>query len=132
MKMMKFEYQGVIYSKKNNKRIITNHRTGRPMITSNRKAKTMEEMMANQFMIQKIMNNKFIQIKPPFEVLITIWEKDHTRRDLDNQATSVLDGLVRAGVIEDDSVNYIERLEVKLGGYDKQRPRAEIIIKERG
>lgn len=131
MKMMKFEYQGVIYSKKNNKRIITNHQTGRPMITSNRKAKTMEEMMANQFMIQKIMNNKSIQIKPPFEVSIMIWEKDHTRRDLDNQATSVLDGLVRAGVIEDDSVNYIERLEVKLGGYDKQRPRAEIIIKER-
>lgn len=129
--MVKLEYQGVIYSKKNNKRIITNHRTGRPMITSNRKAKTMEEMMANQFMMQRLMSNDFKALKPPFEVLITIWEKDHTRRDLDNQATSILDGLVKGGVIEDDSVSYIEKLEVKLGGYDKERPRAEIIINER-
>ena len=64
----------------------------------------------------------------PLGVSIRIWEKDKTRRDLDNQATSVLDALVRAGVIEDDSVRVVQKLNVELAGFDKKVPRAEIEI----
>lgn len=39
---MKLTYQGVIYSKKNSKSIITNRRTGKPMIVASKKAKDME------------------------------------------------------------------------------------------
>ena len=38
---MKLTYQGVVYSKKNSKSIITNRRTGKPMIVASKKAKDM-------------------------------------------------------------------------------------------
>lgn len=40
---MKLTYQGVVYSKKNSKSIITNRRTGKPMIVASKKAKDMEK-----------------------------------------------------------------------------------------
>ena len=39
---MKLIYQGVIYLKKNSKSIITNRRTGKPMIVASKRAKDME------------------------------------------------------------------------------------------
>lgn len=119
-------YHGVIYSKKNSKKIITNRKTGRPMITSNDNAKAMEEDMALQFQLQA--RDYDYVLAPPLLVKIKIWEKDRTRRDLDNQATSVLDALVKARVLEDDSVRVVQKLKVELAGYDKKNPRAEIII----
>lgn len=119
-------YNGVIYSKKNSKKIIRNWRTGKPLITSNDRAKSMEEDMILQFMLQS--RNYDYKLNQPLGISIRIWEKDKTRRDLDNQATSVLDALVRAGVIEDDSVRVVQKLNVELAGYDKKNPRAEIII----
>lgn len=121
-------YIGVIYSKKNSKRIITNRHTGKPMITSNSNAKAMEDDMVLQFKHQA--RDYDYALTPPLAVEIKIWEKDHTRRDLDNQATSVLDALVRAGVIEDDSVNVIQELNVKLAGFDRKEPKANIKIWE--
>ena len=41
---MKLTYQGVVYSKKNSKSIITNRRTGKPMIVASKKAKDMEKV----------------------------------------------------------------------------------------
>lgn len=119
-------YNGVIYSKKNSKRIIRNWRTGKPLITSNDNAKWMEENMILQFTLQS--RNYDYKFNQPLGISIRIWEKDKIRRDLDNQATSVLDALVRAGVIEDDSVRIVQKLNVELAGFDKKVPRAEIEI----
>ena len=44
---MKLTYQGVVYSKKNSKSIITNRRTGKPMIIASKKAKDMEKNNGN-------------------------------------------------------------------------------------
>ena len=131
---LRLTYHGVIYSKKNSKRIITNRRTHRPMIVSSEKAKEMENDMVKQF------SNQYHNIFPidipfatingkPLKVEISIWQKDKTRRDLDNQATSILDALVAGGVIVDDSVNIIQELTVKMMGIDKERPRARIEIR---
>lgn len=130
-------YYGVIYSKKNSKRIITNHRTQRPMIVSSERAKAMEQDMASQFATQfsKLFDSNYLHPQPvetcqgkPLKVSISIWEKDRTRRDLDNQATSILDALVEAGVIADDSVKVVQELNVRMMGIDKFDPHATVEI----
>lgn len=52
------------------------------------------------------------------------------RHDPDNYAGKmILDGLVEAGILEDDSFNHIE-LTVRKAGVDKRRPRTVIKIEE--
>ena len=70
--------------------------------------------------------------KTPYKkalVILTYYFKTKHRRDPDNYSGKfILDGLVNAGVIADDSFSNIE-LNLK-GGYDKENPRTEINIKE--
>ena len=73
-------------------------------------------------------------IKRPREnavVRIKYYFKDRRRRDPDNYSGKfLLDGLVDAGVLADDSFNNIEL--ILRGGYDKENPRTEIEIEEVG
>ena len=55
---------------------------------------------------------------------------DHRRRDLDNQATAILDALVLSRVIPDDSSQIVQKLIVEYMGVCKEQPRAEIQIEE--
>lgn len=60
-------------------------------------------------------------------VTITYYFPDRTRRDPDNyNGKMILDGLVVAGIIRDDSFKCV-RLVLR-GEYDKQNPRTEIEI----
>ncbi len=74
------------------------------------------------------------RIKPrtPYKksiVTITYYFKTKHRRDPDNYSGKfILDGLVKAKVIEDDSFSNIQ-LRLK-GSYDKDKPRTEIEIVE--
>lgn len=131
--MLTLVYHGIIYSKKNSKRIITNRRTGKPQIVSNRNAKEQEWLMALGFRRQALMQNgcmyderSVCELK--FDINVAMWQPDERKRDLDNQLTSILDGLVAAGVIPDDSNKYVTRLKVTNMGVDKKDPRAEIYI----
>ena len=116
-------FHGVIYSKKNSKRLVRNRATGRPMLISSKRAIQNEEDMVWQFSTLRTATLCF-----PLRVEIDIWQPDRRRRDLDNQATSILDALVRAGIIQDDSTKIVHELEVKLAGIDKTDPRAVIRI----
>jgi crossover junction endodeoxyribonuclease RusA len=66
----------------------------------------------------------------PFEksvVRIQYYFRDKRRRDPDNYSGKfLLDGLVAAGIIQDDSFDNIT-LEIR-GGYDRKKPRTEIEI----
>ena len=55
---------------------------------------------------------------------------DKRRRDPDNYSGKmILDGLVKAGILQDDSFDHI-RLNLEKGGCDRQNPRTEITIQE--
>lgn len=130
-------YHGVIYSKKNSKRIVTNWRTRRPIIVSNRNAKNQEAAMGWEFREQakkegwSALGEKSKNLaNHQYTIEIAVWQKDLRRRDLDNQATAILDGLVVAGVIPDDSCDAVPKLTIEYKGVDRTNPRAEIKIKE--
>ena len=128
MNHIELTYHGAVYSKKNSKRIIVNRRTGRPQIISNQRAREMEVAMAKEFQAQAAGVKWKADTNATYEVSIFIWTKDRTRRDLDNQATSILDALVAAGVIPDDSTKYVTSLYVEFMGVDKNDPRAEVMV----
>lgn len=122
---MRLTYQGAVLSKKNSKRIIHNPRTGKPMMVSNKAAKNNENDMISQFRAQTLGRAETIE---KCEVKILIYEPNRQRRDLDNQATSILDALVGAEVIKDDSFKCVASIETQFAGVDKENPRAEIMI----
>lgn len=81
---------------------------------------------------QKI--NVFCRPKPnqPIQkskVTITYYFNSKRRHDPDNyNGVMILDGLVKSGILQDDSFDCIE-LNLR-GDYDKKEPRTEIEIKE--
>ena len=118
-------YRGTVYSKKNSKRIVRNRQTGRMALISSEVAQENERDMACQFKSQVKE-----QITFPCEIDIKIFEPNFTRRDLDNQATSILDGLKASGIIIDDDFKHITAVSIRFGGVNSQNPRAEITIRE--
>lgn len=65
----------------------------------------------------------------PVEVTIT-WVEPNRRRDVDNVAFAkkfVLDGMVRAGVIPDDSPRYVSAISDRFA-YDRSDPRVEVEV----
>lgn len=121
-------YRGIVHSKKNSKRIIRNRRTGKMGVISSRAAKANEDDMILQFKTQRPRND----VPSPVCVNIEIFEPNRTRRDLDNQATSILDALTRSGCLEDDGIAHVSMLKVRFAGVDKQDPRAIIHIEHVG
>ena len=123
-----FTYHGIVYSKKNSKQIVINKRTGKPQIISNRKALAMESDIATQLSAQ----NALKTLKTPFSgdcaVYMIVYQPDKRRRDLDNQATSILDGMVAAGILADDNNEVVTELHIKNGGIDREDPRVEIEV----
>lgn len=125
MKKIELTYCGMVISKKNAKRIIRNARTGKPTIISNKAALANEHDMIDQFSIQTLKQKKPVA---KCKVEIVIYEPNYQKRDLDNQATSILDALVGAEVIADDSIKCVEEISTKFAGVDKDNPRAEVAI----
>lgn len=126
-------YSGTVTAKKNSKQIIFNRRTHRPMLISNHRAKKQEGDMAWEFLMQAKEGGWDCggdRTNNAYHITIKIWNKDRRRRDLDNQATAILDALTNAQIIPDDSVDYVPRLNVEYQGIDRENPRAEVKIKE--
>lgn len=126
---MELKYYGAIVAKKNNKRIMR-AANGRPWIASSQEAKAQEQIMAYEFTKQAKEQGWQADDKKAYRVSIGITEQDKRRRDLDNQATAILDALVLAGILPDDDNRHLQHLTVFLLGYDKYDPRATILVNE--
>ena len=101
-------FDGVIYSKKNSKQIISVK--GRPVIISNKNAKKNEKDMSAEFAFQCAKQ----AWKPDgrYSVSMYFTRKDNVRRDLDNLCTSVLDALVLGGALADDNTASVGELHI--------------------
>lgn len=124
---MDLRYNGVIVAKKNNKRIMRAP-NGRPWIASSQEAKAQEQIMAYEFAKQAKEYGWQANDKTAYRVAIGIVEPDKRRRDLDNQATAILDALVLAGILPDDDNKHLQDLHIFTLGYDKHDPHARILV----
>jgi Holliday junction resolvase RusA-like endonuclease len=113
---------GSIPSKKNNKKIVTNRRTGRPLIISSDRYQQWHTSAMWQLKKYKPVDDY------PIRMSIVFFFPDNRRRDLDNGGASVVDVLTDAGVLEDDDWKHIQELHLLFGGISKLDSRCEINI----
>lgn len=66
----------------------------------------------------------------PISITMVSYNGDLRRHDLDNQCSSILDTLVKAGIIEDDNQKFVDTITLQYGGLDRENPRCEIFFDE--
>lgn len=124
------DYFGQVTSKKNSKVISINRSTGKPFVRMNDNAKAQEKTMVENF----VYDMNFRNLTPEdfenkrIEVIVEVWNKDERKHDLDNQVSTILDALVKAGVLPDDSQRTVWKLSATYMGIDKEDPRAQITV----
>ncbi len=120
---MKLVIPGNVPSQKNSKEISVNRATGKRFVRSNDRVLAWKDMaivsLRMQFKDYKVVGY-------PIKCVLVFYFDNFRRHDLDNAASGVMDALVAAGVIEDDSVKYVDLLALQYGGYDKTNPRVDI------
>lgn len=122
---MRFIISGATPSKKNNKQIVRNKKTGQPFIISSTRHNEWEKNALEELK-EQYKNYKNEKVDYPVSILAIFYNKDKIRKDLDNQITTVLDALVKAKILKGDDVRYVAELHVEYGGVDKDNPRAEV------
>lgn len=140
MKTIRLTYHGTVLSKKN--RHIT---TRQGIVVPDARAKANEADMVGQFTVQlkkqggsaiftKTRTDRLVEAQQNgiiYSIRMIIFNETNRRRDLDNQATSILDALTKSGAIVDDCARFVRRILVEYGGIDRNDPRAEIKIIEK-
>lgn len=137
------QYVGKILSKKN--RHIVARIGGRTAVLPDMEAKKNETDIAMQFSTQmrqdENLRHKTYKDKTwlvmeaerasaTYEIEITITQADGIRRDLDNQTSTLMDALVKAGAIPDDCRKFVRKITVIDGGVNKEQAGAIITIQE--
>lgn len=131
MTKVKFDIASQVPSKKNNKRILKNSRTGNRFIANSEKFNNWHEAaMKDICLSSKVRNFRNMKWEGPLEVMMVFYNKDRIRHDLDNMASSILDLLVDAGYLGDDCCGIVNRLIISFGGVDRKNPRVEVTITE--
>lgn len=124
------DFFGQVTAKKNSKVIAINRHTGKPFVRMNDNAKLQERVMVENFTYDM----RFNKLTPEdfadkrIEVVVEIWNKDGRKHDLDNQVSTILDALVKAGVLPDDSQKTVWKITATYMGIDKEDPRAQITV----
>lgn len=125
---MKLVLLGDVPSQKNSKRIVYSKAKQRNFIISSDRARKWQQDAYWQLWDQIKLQHLRLDARYPVAVGLTVYFSSLRRHDLDNVAGGVLDALVKAEVLVDDSVKYVSRVELLYGGVDKLHPRVEINI----
>ena len=124
--MVKITLTGDVPSKKNKFRVVTNKKTGKPFILSS----VTNGEWYNRAMSHLLENCSKLAFPDDNKLILEMKFYSETARaaDLDNKATTVLDLLQEARIIENDNWNIVTKLILEYGGKDKENPRCEITI----
>lgn len=124
---MKLVVKGNVKAKKNNKQMMLNRKTGKMFPMTNQATqeyiKDAIQQLKDQFQGYKISEY-------PINVQLVFYYPTKHRKDLDNSASTILDCMSKAGIIEDDDVSHVNELYCFFGGYDKENPRVEILLED--
>ena len=121
---MKIVITGNVPSLKNSKQLFKNPKTGQTFITSSTRVK--------EWMVDAHWQLKGLPPVSGYPVAITMifFYPTAAVKDLDNSCSTVLDGIKKAGIIEDDDYTHVCPITLDFGGVDKENPRVEIYIDE--
>jgi len=120
--MIKIKLKGAIPSKKNNKQLFKNKKTGKMFISTSNDHKKWHEEATNQLTMQYIprLNLEYVKVTK-----IIIYFSDLRKSDITNKVESINDLLVDYGLIKDD--NWLNMPNLILSGvYKKNDPGCEI------
>lgn len=123
---MKLTITGNVPSQKNGKEIAM-RADGTRFVRSNDRVKAWQQ---SAIMELKQQFKGLVVTDYPIALSICFWFDNKRRHDLDNAAAGVMDALVKAEILTDDNVNYVECITLQYGGIDKINPRAEIYFDE--
>ena len=85
MTKVKFDIAGQVPSKKNNKRILKNSRTGNRFIANSEKFNNWHETAMKEICLSsKVRKFRNMKWEGPLEVMMVFYNKDRIRHDLDN------------------------------------------------
>lgn len=109
-------------TKKNNQRILTNRKTGKPFVAQNNTYKQYEKDAGWFLKWHKPPINEPVNVK-------CVFYRDTKRLcDLPNLLNAILDILRLYGIIKDDNRNIVYSVDGSKVLYDKDNPRTEITI----
>lgn len=123
---MKLVLTGQIISKKNSRRMIC--RGNRPLLLPSQAYQNWHTGASWELKVQlNTATTKGISIvHAPIQMGIKLWSKTKRKFDLENKVSSIQDLLVDNGILEDDNMTIIKRLEVEFMGYGEDKCEIEI------
>lgn len=111
-------------SKKNNKNIAWNRKTGKPFIISSGRFNEWHRTA-----MAEITSRPIVEFDGPVKIQIDYYFPTYRRTDLDNKTSSILDLLVDCNILTDDCWRLVPELIVT-GNYDHNNPHTNILITE--
>lgn len=128
MILTSFTLAGIPRTKKNSQSVISNPRTGRPMIIQSKAYREYEKECLEQI---KGLGLDTMQISDPVNVMCLFYMPTKRKVDLQNLVSAAMDVLVKGGVLEDDNYRIVYGNDGSRVLFDKDNPRTEVYISDR-
>lgn len=122
-----FTLKGVPRTKKNSQSVITNPRTGRPMIIQSKAYREYEKECLKQ--IENLGIGR-MKISTPVNVMCLFFMPTKRKVDLQNLVSAAMDILVKGGVLADDNYQIVYGNDGSRVLFDKDNPRTEVVIRD--
>ena len=116
----KLVIRGDVPSKKNNKQIFVNKRTGKPFISSSKSHKLWHKGAMLQL---QSFRRQYARLD---EMRVKFFPSTARKFDLSNKFESIADLLVDAKILEDDNNGVLGKILLEFGGVSRIDPRVEI------